>query len=107
MTEQDPGTPVAGPNVDPADFSPALKAMGKAIASHPQPPVAAFCGLKLYCEALASGRVTPQEFVMDTGRPATGEEKETAVKIPVLSISGRIVISFDPTLPPEGFRIAP
>ncbi len=88
------------------EFSTAVRDLGKAISQHPGPVHAAFCGIKLYVEVLASGRVSPLEFLI-TGHVARGDEPEGALKVPVLAIAGKIPVSFDPTLPPEGYRLAP
>lgn len=114
MTDQTPppdGPPngpveVPQPPVQPKpEYSPALRQLGQAISQHPQPPQVAFLGVKLYVEVLGSGRMEPKEFLM-TGQAATGEEEEGALKVPFLAIAGRTVASFDPTLPPEAFRLA-
>lgn len=94
------------PQAPTPEYSAALRALGKAISQHPHPPLAAFLGVKLYVEVLGSGRMAPLEFLID-GRPAQGTEPDGTLKVPFLAISGRIVASFDPTLPPEGFRLAP
>ncbi len=41
------------------------------------------------------------------GVPATDEEAETELVFRVPVIGKGIVISFDPTLPPDGFSLAP
>jgi hypothetical protein len=89
-----------------AEFSDALKALGAAIAAHPVRPEAAFCGIRLFVDAIASGRVTHRDFALDGSTPK-GEPKQGEVRIPMLAIAGRIVLSFDPTLGPEEFRLAP
>lgn len=106
MSDQSPPqAPAPSPAPQP-EYSAALRNLGKAISQHPQPPAVAFLGVKLYVEVLGSGRMQPLEYLAD-GRTATGEEPEGTLKVPFLAISGRIVASFDPTLPPEGFRLAP
>lgn len=102
-------TPPAGAGTDGSEgpeISAALHALGDAVARHPHRPEVAFCGMSLYVEAIASGRVTHRDFLLDGSRP-TGEEPEGTVTIPMLAIAGRIVLSFDPTLGPEEFRLAP
>jgi len=89
-----------------AAYSEALRALGEAIARHPTRPEAAFCGMRLYVEAIGSGRVGTRRFLLD-GRTATGEEPEGTVVIPMLAIADRIVLGFDPTLEPDAFRIVP
>lgn len=102
----DPTPPENTGGQDSPGYSEALKGLGEAIARHPRRPEAAFCGMRLYVEAIGSGKVTQREFLLD-GRAPTGEEPEGTIKIPMLAIAGRIVLGFDPTLGPDEFRLVP
>ncbi len=106
MTDQAPPQVPPVPPQPPQEFSPAVRALGKAISQHPHPVQAAFCGISLYCEVMASDRVKMKGFLMD-GSVAQGNEPEGTLVVPVLAIAGQIVLGFDPTLPPDGFRLAP
>jgi hypothetical protein len=88
------------------ELSDALKALGQAIAEHPKRPEVAFCGIKLYVDAIGSGRVTLRDYLLD-GTAPKHPPKEGELRIPMLAIAGKIVLSFDPTLAPEEFRLAP
>jgi len=105
MSEPTPGGD-APPQQPEAEFSDALKALGEAIAAHPVRPEVAFCGIRLFVDAIASGRVTHRDFALDGSTPR-GAPREGEVRVPMLAIAGRIVLSFDPTLEPEAFRLAP
>lgn len=102
MSDKAPETP---PGPEP-EFSEALKALGKAIAERKTRPEVAFCGIRLYCDAIASGRVTLRDYLLDGTAPRHPPE-EGEIRIPMLAIAGKIVLSFDPTLGPEEFRLPP
>lgn len=76
--------------------------MADAIRTQPQAVRAVFCGIDLYMETLASGHAWMCDFLLD-GRIADGSESEKAVKIPIMVIGPRIVVSFDPTIPPDRY----
>jgi hypothetical protein len=54
----------------------------------------------------ASGKVETR-VLKKGGVPAGENEPEGTITVPVPVIGADIVIAFDPTLPPEGFRLAP
>lgn len=81
--------------------------LGQAIANHPGRVQVAFCGFDLWWAVFASGHVGMTEFRAG-GQIATGQESDNALKIPIPTVGNPpIVISFDPTLPPDGYRLAP
>ena len=83
-----------------------LKDLGAAIARHPGPVQAAFCGFDLWTEVMTSDKLWLKPLKKG-GVPATEEEAETQLVFRVTVVGKGIVISFDPTLPPDGFRLAP
>jgi hypothetical protein len=83
-----------------------LQLLGRAIAEHPVKVEVAFCGFDLWLEVFASGKVATR-VLKKGGVPAAAEEPEGTITAPVPVIGADIVLSFDPTLPPEGFRLAP
>jgi hypothetical protein len=83
-----------------------LQELGRAIAQHPVKVAVAFCGFDLWLEVFASGKVETR-MLKKGGVPAAAEEPEGTITAPVPVIGAEIVLAFDPTLPPEGFRLAP
>ena len=85
-----------------------MKELGDAIKASEPPPRAAFCGFDLWLEVYASGKVRIQPFKKG-GAPATAEEVEdnAIITVPVPVVGRNIVISFDPTLGPDEFRLVP
>ena len=81
-----------------------LKELGAAIAGHTTRVQVAFCGFDLWLDVFASGRVRMQPFKKGGVFAEPGDEGIT-VAMPV--VGDGVVISFDPTLPPDGFRLAP
>ena len=88
------------------EIPPSLKKLGRAIAEHPNPVQVVFCGFDLWLEVLGSGRTSTRGFKRG-GELATGDEDKETLVVPVLVIGDSIVVNFDPTLPPDGFRLAP
>ena len=88
------------------ELSPALKQLGQAIAKHPNPVLVAFLGFDLWLDVIGSGRVGSHGFTRG-GKLATGDEDKETLVVPVAVIGKSIVINFDPTLPPDAFRLAP
>ncbi len=80
--------------------------LASAIRAHPNPVQVALCGFDLWLEVLGSGHAKGRDFVAG-GKLATGEELPTALKVPIMVIGDRIVVSFDPTLPPDDFLLKP
>ncbi|MBX6367833.1 MAG: hypothetical protein IRZ04_07625 [Rhodospirillales bacterium] len=83
-----------------------LQELGQAIARHPVKVAVAFCGFDLWLAVFASGKVETRRLKKG-GVPADGSEPEGTITAPVPVIGGDIVVAFDPTLPPNGFRLAP
>lgn len=88
------------------ELSPRMKALAETIRNHPTPPQAVFCGFDFWLEVCASGHTSTCNFKAG-GKIADGTEDEKTVVVPVLAIGKRIVVGFDPTLPPDRFRLAP
>ncbi len=83
-----------------------IRELGAAIAAHPVKVEVAFLGFDLWLETYASGRVHMKSFKKG-GVPAAADEPEGTITVPIPVVGRDIVISFDPTLPPDGFRLAP
>ena len=83
-----------------------LKDLGAAIARHPKQVEVAFCGFDLWCEVMTSDKLWLKPLKKG-GVPVTDEEVETQLVFRVTVVGDGIVVSFDPTLPPDGFRLAP
>ena len=85
----------------------AMKELGEAIKASGTPPKVAFLGFDLWLEVYGSGKVRNQAFKKG-GTIASKEEAEDEKVITVLMpVVGRnIVISFDPTLGPDDYRLA-
>jgi hypothetical protein len=89
-----------------AELSESMAALAEAIRRHPKPVQTALCGFDLWIEALSSPHAKPQEFLKG-GVIAKGDEPEGVLKVPVMVLGGRIVISFDASLPPDRFVLRP
>ena len=85
----------------------AMKELGEAIKTSSNPPKVAFLGFDLWLEVYGSGKVRNQAFKKG-GLIASKEDAEDQAVITVLMpVVGRnIVISFDPTLGPDEYRLA-
>lgn len=90
----------------PKEVSAILKKLGQAIAKHPNPVQVAFCGFDLWLEVMSSGHTKTCDFKAG-GTLATGDEDEKTLVVPIMAIGNAIVINFDPTLPPDQFRLGP
>ncbi|MEM7188727.1 MAG: hypothetical protein AAF439_03875 [Pseudomonadota bacterium] len=86
-------------------LSPGMQALSAAIRSHGGPQ-AAFCGFDLWLEVMGSGFTGMCNFRAG-GEIADGNEEENTLIVPILVIGGRIVVNFDPTLPPDQFYLKP
>ncbi len=84
----------------------AMKELGEAIKASSTPPKVAFLGFDLWLEVFSSGKVRNQAFKKG-GVLATPEDAEDESVITILMpVVGRnIVISFDPTLGPDDYRL--
>lgn len=86
----------------------AMKELGEAIKASQTKTEVAFCGFDLWLEIFSSGKVRQGYFKKGGVRATPEEVDDTAQFTFPMPIVGRgIVISFDPTLPPDGFRLAP
>lgn len=85
-----------------------LKELGQAIKSSQTKTEVAFCGFDLWLEVFSSGKVK-QGYFKKGGARATPKEVEDLelFTFPMPIVGNDIVISFDPTLPPGDFRLAP
>lgn len=88
----------------PPPLSPRLQALSEAILAQKQPVRLALCGFDLWLELLSSGHTWMCEF-LPGGQIATEADKNRPIKVPVMVIGNRTVISFDPTLPPDRFSL--
>ena len=89
-----------------ADLSPKMQALAEAIRKHPKPVQTALLGFDLWIEALSSPHAAPKD-VLKGGTIARGNEPDGVLKVPVMMLGGRIVISFDAALPPDGWLLRP
>ena len=87
-------------------LSPKMQALAEAIRARQTPPQAVFCGFDLWLEVCGSGHTSMCNFKAG-GQIADGTESERTVVVPVLVIGKRIVVGFDPTLPPSEFQLKP
>ena len=83
-----------------------LRELGRAIATHPVPAEAVFVGFDLYVDVFSSGKVRMIGFGPG-GERVHPEDARPPGCLPVPAIGRGVVVSFDPTLPPDGFRVAP
>lgn len=86
----------------------AMKELGEAIKASETPLRVAFCGFDLWLEVYTSGKIRMLPYKIG-GSPATPEETEdkSVITVPIPVVGRNIVISFDPTLGPDEFRLAP
>jgi hypothetical protein len=88
-------------------LSPKMQALAEAIRARQVSPLAVFCGFDLWLEVCGSGHTSMCNFKAG-GQIADGtEDPEKTVLVPVLAIGRRIVLGFDPTLPPDEFLLKP
>lgn len=88
-------------------LSPRMQALAEAIrARQANPPQAVFCGFDLWLEVCGSGHTGMCNFKAG-GEIADGSEGERTLVVPVMVIGKRIVVGFDPTLPPGEFQLKP
>ena len=107
MSDASNPPPSPPPNLPPAELSPGLQALSQAIrARGAPPPQVVFCGFDLWLEVLGSGHTSLRDY-LSGGVPAKGDEPEGVLKVPLMVLGGRIVVSLDPTLPPDSFAFKP
>jgi len=83
-----------------------LKDLGHAIAAHPVPAEAVFVGFDLYLDIFSSGKVQMIGFATG-GTRIEPEDARPSGAVPFPAIGRGVVVCFDPTMPPDGFRVAP
>lgn len=86
----------------------AMKELGEAIKASKTPARVAFCGFDLWLEVFSSGKIRMLSYKMG-GTPATPEETEddSVITVPMPMVGKNIVISFDPTLGADEYRLVP
>lgn len=98
-------------DIDMADAKPELSANMRRIAdglrSHGSQPMALFCGFDLWLEVMGSGHTSMKNFVKG-GKAATGQEDTaTTLVVPLTVLGGSMLVTLDPTIPPEEFYFKP
>ena len=85
-----------------------MNELGEAIKASKTKCEVAFCGFDLWLEVYSSGKVR-QGYFKKGGVPATAAEVDDMelITVPMPIVGKGIVISFDPTLGPGEFRLAP
>lgn len=91
---------------DKPKLSARMQALAEAIRARPVPAQAVFCGFDLWLEVCGSGHTSMCNFKAG-GQVADGTESERTIVVPVMVIGKRIVVGFDPTLPPGEFQLKP
>ncbi len=85
----------------------AMKELGEAIQASSKPPRVAFLGFDLWLEVYGSGKVRNQAFKKGGDIASKEDAEDKAVITVLMPVVGRnIVISFDPTLGPDEYRLA-
>lgn len=80
--------------------------LGVAISRHPNKVAIMFLGFDLWWAVMATGKVGSKMF-RQGGVPATEDDPDSVLKIPLPVVGRDIVVSVDITLPPDGYRLAP
>ena len=88
------------------ELSDKMRGLRDAIRSHPNPVQVVLCGFNLYLEVLGSPHLKSRNMTWG-GTFATGDEPEEAILVPIPVLGGRIVVSFDPTVPADAFKLKP
>ena len=84
-----------------------LQRIADALRSQGKPADAVFCGFDLWLEVMGSPHTTAKNFVSG-GKPATGEENtEKTLIVPLMVLGGRMIVTLDPTIPPDEFYFKP
>ena len=85
------------------DLSKNLARLAEAMRANPRARVA-LCGFDLWLEVLGSPHVAGREMTWK-GRFVTPEDPPETLRVPVPVLGKRVVVSFDPTLPPTEFEL--
>lgn len=92
---------------DTPELSKNLQRIAEGLRSHGKPADALFCGFDLWLEVMGSPHTAPKNFVSG-GQPATGEEDtEKTLVVPLMVLGGRMIVTLDPTIPPDEFYFRP
>lgn len=86
------------------DLSPNLARLAEAIRADRRPVRTALCGFDLWLEALSSPHIARREMTWGGGFVPPEPPPET-LKVGVPVLGGRIVVSLDPSLPPDAFEL--
>ena len=86
-----------------AKLSRNMTRLAEAIRANPKTRCV-LCGFDLWLEVLGSPHVAGRDMTWK-GRFTTPEDPEQALRVPVPVLGNRVVVSFDPTLPPEDFEL--
>jgi hypothetical protein len=86
-----------------AKLSKNMARLAEAIRANPKTRCA-LCGFDLWLEVLGSPHVTGRDMTWK-GRFVTPEDSPEVLKLPVPVLGKRVVVSFDPTLPPDDFEL--
>jgi hypothetical protein len=81
-----------------------MQRLADAIRAHKGQVRTALCGFDLWLEVMSSPHVGSREMVPG-GTFATGQEAPEALKVPLIVLGNRIVISLDASLPPDTFEL--
>jgi hypothetical protein len=85
------------------ELSPTMARLAEAIRTNPGTRCA-LCGFDLWLEVLGSPHVAGREMTWK-GRFTTPEDPPETLKVPVPVLGKRVVVSFDPSLPPTEFEL--
>ena len=85
------------------ELSKTMARLAEAIRANPKARCA-LCGFDLWLEVLGSPHVMGREMTWK-GRFITPDDPPEALKVPVPVLGKRVVVSFDPTLPPTEFQL--
>ena len=91
---------------EPPELSPNLQRISQAIRGHGGPVQVLFCGFDLWLEVIGSSHMSSVDFLAG-GKIAKGDEPENTLKVPMQALGGRIIVNFDPTIPPDQFHLKP
>ena len=84
-----------------------MRRIADGLRSHGSQPQAVFCGFDLWIEVMGSGHTSMKNFISG-GKPASGEEDTGKVLVvPLTVLGGRMVVTLDPTIPPQEFYFKP
>lgn len=88
------------------EHSERVQELARAIRAHGAPVQAVLCGFDLWLELIGGPLVTYRDY-LPGGRPAGHEDAEAKLKVPMPVLGKRIVLAFDPSLPPGTWELRP